>query len=238
MPPSQSPKKVANSLVAMSSAAILAVYSAGYTRTKAAARRLDAQAAVRMPAPLAMVRPAAPAVIPAAPAPVAVPAPKSAKPHLAEAGTAPVPVKSATPAPSDLPAPPPLAPAPAAPVVEAAPVATPAPAPVTPAPAPAPAPAAPAAAPAAAAATWRDGTYYGWGSCRHGDIQAAVIIENGHIASAKISQCLTRYSCSVINKLPPEVPERQSPEVDFVSGATQSANAFYFAVVDALKQAQ
>jgi len=38
--------------------------------------------------------------------------------------------------------------------------------------------------------------------------------------------------------LPPQVVERQSAEVDYVSGATQSANAFYFAVVDALSKAK
>jgi len=100
--------------------------------------------------------------------------------------------------------------------------------PTVPAPAP-PAPEAPA---------WKDGTYYGWGSSRHGDIQAAVVIEGGRIASAAINQCLTRYSCSVIAKLPPEVAQRQSPEVDYVSGATQSTNAFYYAVVDALGKAK
>jgi uncharacterized protein with FMN-binding domain len=42
----------------------------------------------------------------------------------------------------------------------------------------------------------------------------------------------------VIDRLPPEVAERQSPEVDYVSGATQSANAFYYAVVDALSKAK
>jgi uncharacterized protein with FMN-binding domain len=84
----------------------------------------------------------------------------------------------------------------------------------------------------------KDGTYYGWGSSRHGDIQAAVVIESGRIASATIAQCLTRYSCSVIDKLPPEVAQRQSPEVDYVSGATQSTNAFYYAVVDALGKAK
>ena len=38
--------------------------------------------------------------------------------------------------------------------------------------------------------------------------------------------------------LPPQVIARQSAEVDYVSGATQSSNAFYGAVVDALKQAK
>jgi uncharacterized protein with FMN-binding domain len=49
---------------------------------------------------------------------------------------------------------------------------------------------------------------------------------------------LTQYSCSWVSLLPPQVVARQSAEVDFVSGATQSANAFYYAVVDALKKAK
>ncbi len=85
---------------------------------------------------------------------------------------------------------------------------------------------------------WKDGTYFGWGTSRHGDIQAAVVIEGGRIASATIAQCRTRYSCSVIDKLPPQVAQRQSPEVDFVSRATQSTNAFYYAVVEALSKAK
>jgi uncharacterized protein with FMN-binding domain len=85
---------------------------------------------------------------------------------------------------------------------------------------------------------WRDGTYTGWGYSRHGDIEAAVVIEGGRIASATISQCRTRYSCSVIDRLPPQVAQRQSPDVDYVSGATQSADAFYGAVVAALGKAK
>jgi uncharacterized protein with FMN-binding domain len=84
----------------------------------------------------------------------------------------------------------------------------------------------------------KDGTYLGWGSSRHGDIQASVVIEGGRIASATIAQCLTRYSCSWIAALPPQVVARQSPNVDYVSGATQSTNAFYDAVVDALTKAK
>ena len=65
-----------------------------------------------------------------------------------------------------------------------------------------------------------------------------MVIEAGRIASATITQCLTRYSCDIIEKLPPEVSQRQSPEVDYVSGATQSAGAFYWAVVGALGKAK
>src|SRR4030095_1028689 len=107
------------------------------------------------------------------------------------------------------------------------------PATTTQAPAPAPSPAA-----VAAAAAYKDGTYYGWGWCRHGQIQAAVVIEAGRIASASIAQCLTRYSCSWIARLPGQVSARQSAEVDYVSGATESTNAFYYAVVEALAKAK
>jgi uncharacterized protein with FMN-binding domain len=89
-----------------------------------------------------------------------------------------------------------------------------------------------------ALAQWKDGVYYGWGTSRHGDIQAAVEIEKGRIIGAYIQQCLTRYSCSWISALPPQVVSRQSAEVDFVSGATQSTNAFYYAIVEALKKAK
>jgi uncharacterized protein with FMN-binding domain len=85
---------------------------------------------------------------------------------------------------------------------------------------------------------YADGVYYGWGTSRHGDIQAEVEIQGGRITSARIAQCLTRYSCSWISMLPGQVTTRQSPDVDYVSGATQSSNAFYYAVVDALLKAK
>ena len=85
---------------------------------------------------------------------------------------------------------------------------------------------------------YKDGTYLGWGTSRHGDIQAQVVIEGGRIVSATIAQCWTRYSCSWIAALPPQVARRQSPEVDYVSGATQSTNSFYYGVVEALAKAK
>lgn len=102
----------------------------------------------------------------------------------------------------------------------------------------------PAVAPPAAAtsapkaAAYRDGAFWGRGSSRHGDIVATVEIKDGRIVSAVISQCLTRYSCSWISALPAQVVARQSPDVDTVSGATQSADAFYWAIVQALSQAK
>jgi uncharacterized protein with FMN-binding domain len=88
--------------------------------------------------------------------------------------------------------------------------------------------------------------YLGWGSCRHGDIEASVVIQEGKIASVAISQCLTRYSCSWIAPktpggglpdLPGQVVERQNTKVDYVSGATESSYAFADAVTAALSKA-
>jgi uncharacterized protein with FMN-binding domain len=80
--------------------------------------------------------------------------------------------------------------------------------------------------------------YLGRGTSRHGDIEAMVEITNGRITNAVISQCLTRYSCSWIAVLVPQVVARQSAEVDYVSGATVSSDAFYYAVLQALAQAK
>lgn len=81
----------------------------------------------------------------------------------------------------------------------------------------------------------RDGTFTGYGTSRHGDIEATIEIRDGRITAATISQCLTRYSCSWIEMLPAQVVARQTADVDVVSGATQSSDAFYFAVLAALK---
>lgn len=84
---------------------------------------------------------------------------------------------------------------------------------------------------------FKDGTYFGWGGCPHGQLQAAVVIKDGRIADASISLCFTRYSADVIARLPPDVVAHQTPDVDIVSGATESSDAFYLAVMRALGQA-
>ena len=83
-----------------------------------------------------------------------------------------------------------------------------------------------------------DGDYLGWGFCRHGKIQVEVVIQAGRISSAEITKCQTRYPCSVIKDTPSRLVSRQNSEAsDFVSGATQSVDAYYGAVVDALQGA-
>jgi uncharacterized protein with FMN-binding domain len=230
MPPGGSQKKIANSLVTLSSAAILTVYAAGFLKTRAAAALLDDASNERrpptpMPAPATAGELVPPAPIePPAPTPAPTPEPAAVAPVTAKSPAVAVTLPKTTPRK-------PVAPvvaeaAPAAPVAE--PVTEPAKPPDEPAPAPLLMP----------KDVYRDGTYLGWGSSRHGDIQASVTITNGRFVSASIAQCLTRYSCSWVAHLPPQVVARQSPEVDYVSGATQSANAFYWAVTDALKKAK
>ena len=225
-----SSKRVANELVALSSAAILVVYSAGYLRTRAAAERLAGAAGPRsvVPAPAAVTAPIVqlpPASDTAGPATTPPPRnPAKARPKS--------PPKSAVVAPAPASDPLPVASAPASAPASAAAEAKPTETkpveskPVEPEQKPAP------------PSPYKDGTYYGWGTSRHGDIQAGVVIEHGRITSAFIAQCLTRYSCSWIAALPPQVVSRQSAEVDFVSGATQSTNAFYYAVLEALGKAK
>jgi uncharacterized protein with FMN-binding domain len=225
MAQSGSSKKVASSLVSASCAAVPTVYAAGYARTQSAANRLAAQVAERR----AVSRPPA-MTIPGTSFPLMPDAPEGALSHPATISSnpkrdAPKAIASAAPVTTTAPvpevSPPEAPPLPAVnPVLEPTPVEQKVVLPAPPAP------------------MWKDGTYTGWGYSRHGNIEAEVVIENGRIASATISQCRTRYSCSVIDRLPPQVSQRQSPDVDYVSGATQSADAFYGAVVEALNKAK
>jgi uncharacterized protein with FMN-binding domain len=242
-------KKIANGLVAASAAAVMAVYAAGYERTKAAASKLDAQFAQHRPVP-ADVRPVGETSSRLLPDSDTAESPRAPiqpglQARIVQKQTpdpSPVEVASSPIAPSAvIPPAEPVAPVPQqktdAPMVAS----VAAPAPVTPAVAPpsVPAPATGTTAPPAAdKPKYKDGTYTGWGSCRHGDLQAQITIEGGKITVARISQCLTRYSCDVIGRLPPEVLQRQSAEVDWVTGATQSADAFSYAVSDALSKAR
>jgi uncharacterized protein with FMN-binding domain len=237
--------KIANKLVVASCAGVLAVYTAGYTRTQAAADRLATQVAERraaVPAPERVtiqvpgLRSSDPIPVPARPLPQAPPVTDrdrktSDTPRKeAERTEVAVAVLANTPEPAAIEPPEPL---PQVALVAAPPVPAPIPSPTI---APPALPSAPAPAPTKP--VWKDGTYTGWGYSRHGNIEAAVVIEGGRILSANISQCRTRYSCSVIDRLIPQVAQRQSPDVDYVSGATQSADAFYGAVVEALNKAK
>lgn len=222
-------QRISNGLITLSSAAIVAIYAAGYHRTNPAAHRFDSQIpqqrtsatiAIAMPPPAVSAGAAVAPPVSSSGAPAAkkntkrpsTPSPKAAPGSASDSAAS---SASSTSAPSPVP-------------ITNPPVET----------------AAPPAAPAKSA--YKDGVYLGWGSCRHGDIEASVTIQEGKIALVAISQCLTRYSCGWIAPkipggglpdLPSQVVERQSPKVDYVSGATESSYAFADAVIAALAKA-
>jgi uncharacterized protein with FMN-binding domain len=89
----------------------------------------------------------------------------------------------------------------------------------------------------AAASQYKDGTYAGSGYSRHGGVQAQVTVQSGKIVSAAIIQTSTRYPASAIASLPSAVVAQQSTNVQLVSGATDSSDAYLQAISSALQQA-
>lgn len=84
---------------------------------------------------------------------------------------------------------------------------------------------------------YKDGTFTGTGMNRRGDIEVAVTLKKDKITDVQISNWGMHYSESDVVGLPSEVIQRQSANVDNVSGATYSSQAFSDAVQDALNQA-
>jgi uncharacterized protein with FMN-binding domain len=85
---------------------------------------------------------------------------------------------------------------------------------------------------------YKDGTYQGTGSNRRGSMGAAVTIKNDKITDVQIINFAMHYSIDDVVGLPQEVLQNQSAQVNNVSGATYSTQAFEDAVQDALSQAQ
>ena len=212
-------QRISRSLVTLSSTAIVAIYAAGYYRTSAAAHKFDSQTVEgRTVAEAVPAPPPAPAN---PPAPAEPPGSSSSTPTVKKSVRKPAAANRKTGAAS----------------TESGE-----------SPESASENGANAAAKAAASLQpqYKDGVFLGWGSCRHGDIEASVQIQDGKIVTATITQCLTRYSCSwisprvpspVLPDLPREVVERQSAKVDYVSGATESSYAFADAITAALSKA-
>jgi uncharacterized protein with FMN-binding domain len=201
-------KKIANSLVALSSAAIVSVYGLGYVHTQSAEDQLttniaagNTPVAIATAAPTATTAPTAAALAPGINIPFLRPGTTPATSRGSNAQNTPPP--TATPSPG-----------------AAAAAATKAPATAT-----------------QATATYKDGSYTGTGTSRHGSITATLVIQGGKIVSANITQCGTRYPCSMISSLPGEVVARQSGNIDFVSGATDSSTAYQGAITSALRKA-
>lgn len=86
---------------------------------------------------------------------------------------------------------------------------------------------------------FNDGTYFGIGQGKYGDIKVEVTIQNGIIKEVKLVEHKETPGLSdpVFEKLFKEIVEKQSTEVDAVSGGTMTSDGIKEAVNDALKQA-
>lgn len=84
---------------------------------------------------------------------------------------------------------------------------------------------------------YKDGTYIGEGYNRRGLQKVAVTIKQDKITKVEITDWEMHYSESDIVDLPGEVVKNQSANVQLVSGATYSSEAFSEAVQDALSKA-
>jgi len=223
--------KMSNGLVALGSAAVLTIYSAGYFRTREAAERFALQPVPLRAATREREVPAAPPS--ATPAPSSLSSSGASAPAPTEARVAPNAGRVLSDTPSVSKALPKSAAVPELPVLTDSTATVgadqfAAEGSVIAAPEVAPPPASP----------YKDGTFTGWGYSRHGDLEATIVMQGGKISSSYISQCLTRYPCSVIAWLPAQVVTRQSDRVDLVSGATESAIAFADAIYRALETAK
>jgi len=87
-------------------------------------------------------------------------------------------------------------------------------------------------------ASYRDGTYTGSGTSRRGGFEVAVTIQGGRITDVQFTRVTTQYPVSRVAGLPAQVIARQSAQVDRISGATYSVQAFQQAVENALFLAQ
>jgi uncharacterized protein with FMN-binding domain len=96
-----------------------------------------------------------------------------------------------------------------------------------------------AAAPSAAQSgpSYKDGTYTGQGSSRRGDVWVSITVAGSHITDVTITRSTLQYPLRDIAGLPSEVVQRQSAQVDTVSRATYSSQAFRSAVSQALSKA-
>jgi uncharacterized protein with FMN-binding domain len=98
-------------------------------------------------------------------------------------------------------------------------------------------PAATATPTTAAKSGYKDGTFTGAGTSRRGGFEVAVTVQGGRITNVALTRVTTQYPASRIAGLPAQVVARQSAQVDRVSGATYSVQAFQQAVQEALAQA-
>jgi uncharacterized protein with FMN-binding domain len=91
---------------------------------------------------------------------------------------------------------------------------------------------------ATATGTYADGTYSATGTSRFGNVSVSVTIAAGTVSNVQITKVTTSFPMSRIASLPSQVIAAQSANLNVVTGATYSSQAFKQAVQTALAQAQ
>ena len=217
-------RKVAPGLVALGSAAIVAVYATGYVRSEPmeaavlaapateAARQSLAQNPLVIPTQTTVAQTSSPT---ASATPTGSATARAAAPTATSSTSTGVQAATPTRAPATI-VPPTSTPTPVPTPVKTA---TPPPTQVV------------------SSGAYRDGTYSGSGTSRHGNIDVTVVVNGGRIVSAEISRCSTRYPCSDIEELPGDVVANQKVTARYISGATDSSRAYTQAVTAALAKA-
>lgn len=90
---------------------------------------------------------------------------------------------------------------------------------------------------AVAGASLTDGIYSGTAAGHNGPLQVAVIVRNGRIYSVEVVRHKEKRKRAV-SEIPRLIVDKQSTDVDAVSGATYTSKAIVNAVNRALKEAQ
>jgi uncharacterized protein with FMN-binding domain len=89
-----------------------------------------------------------------------------------------------------------------------------------------------------AAPRYKDGGFTGTGASQYGDLSVEVTVRRGRVASVEVTRATTFFPADAVSPLIPEVIARQSAQLDVVSGATGSSQAFREAVQHALGKAR
>lgn len=86
---------------------------------------------------------------------------------------------------------------------------------------------------------WKDGTYTEIAQGRYGEFEVTIVIENGEMKSILVGENNETPAIGgvAIKELTPKMIEKQSHEVDVVSGATITSNALKDAVARGLEKA-
>jgi uncharacterized protein with FMN-binding domain len=91
---------------------------------------------------------------------------------------------------------------------------------------------------ATATTAYKDGTYTGQGTSRRGGVSVSVSVQGGAITNVQITSASTEYPVSRIASLPSSVVKQQTANVNVITGATYSSQAFKQAIQQALTVAQ